>query len=449
MTVQDRDSSLFKDLFGDAAISRLFSDHARIRTMLDVEAALAKVQGRLGIIPEEAAAAIVQAAARMDVDPLALSRATGLDGVPVPGLVRALRIKVGAAHGGHVHVGATSQDIVDTAMVLASVQALEIIASRLQAIIRELALLAKRHVDSVMVGRTRFQIAAPTTFGLKAALWAAPLGRHLDRRAELLPRFKRVSLAGAVGNLAALGAKAPAVAAGLAAELGLEVASAPWHSARDMVAELAGWLALVSGSLGKIGLDVLLLAQSEVQEAWPGSCGGSSAMPHKANPVAAERLVTLARVNADRVSTLHHAQIHAQERDGSAWMSEWLSLPEMMVATGAASRIALELVQELVVDRDAMRARVEAAPGLAYAEPALLALMASMPREEAERQVASAAKAARDTGRHLLDLLAQDSAAPVDWAGLRRLDGMRAAAAACTGQILQTLEGQARSVQEG
>jgi 3-carboxy-cis,cis-muconate cycloisomerase len=448
MSVSAFDSAMFRGLFGDEAISALLDDRARIRAMLRVEAALARVQGRLGIIPEAAATAIAATAFMLEIEPAALAAGTAKDGVPVPALVKALRAAVGEEHADHVHFGATSQDIVDTALVLVVTEALEVIAGRLRDGIELLAGLAEQHASTVIAGRTRFQLASPTTFGLKAAGWAAPLRRHLDRLAELLPRLTVVSLAGASGNLASLGTRGPEVEAALAQELGQGLAIAPWHAARDTIAELAGWLSLVTGALAKVALDVLLLAQNEVGEARPGSGGGSSTMPHKTNPVAAEVLVALARSSADRVASLHHALIHAHERDGTAWLSEWLSLPDLLVAAGASSLAALPLLQNLLVDAEAMTERATAAPGLLFSEPAVFALAAVMPRGEAEDHVAAAARTAIANGRHLVDVLAESLGPIVDWAALRRLDGMVAVATERTPAIVRALRAPA-SLEQG
>src|SRR5205085_2491024 len=180
-----------------------------------------------------------------------------------------------------------------------------------------------------------FQPAVPITFGAKVAGWIAPLQRDLVRLHQLRPRLLVVSLGGAAGTQSALGKEGAAIETALARELGLGVPTAPWHAARDSIAELAGWLTLITGTLGKIGIDILLLAQAEVGELHVAG-GGSSAMPHKSNPVAAELLVTLARFNADLVGSVYQALVHAHERDGTAWMQEWLTLPDMMVAAGTA-----------------------------------------------------------------------------------------------------------------
>jgi 3-carboxy-cis,cis-muconate cycloisomerase len=247
----------------------------------------------------------------------------------------------------------------------------------------------------------------------------APLIRDLDRLDELRPRLLVLSFFGPAGTLSVLGERGAEVERALAAELGLGIAPAPWHTARDAIAEFGSWLALVSGSLGKIGEDVILLSQGEVGEVRPGSGGGSSTLPHKANPVGPEVLVALAGFAADRVGPLHRALVSAHERDGVAWTLEWLNLPDLVVATGAATRLAGDLIAGLVIDEERMLAHVVEAPGLLFAEAATYALMDHMPRVEAEKAVKAAIAEAMSGKRHLVEVLSARVNAPVDWQRLR------------------------------
>lgn len=418
MTVSPFDSALLGPLVSDPEIAPLFSDAARLKAMLVVEAALARAEGRTGTIPAEAAARISEVALSFTPDPASLGPGTAGDGVPVPALVKALRQAVGAPHASSVHWGATSQDIVDTAFVLQALAILDILVARTQRILAGLARLADRHRATVMPGRTRYQQATPTTFGLSAAVWGAPLIRTLDRLAELRPRLALLSFGGASGNLSALGADALAVEAALAGELGLALPPVPWHANRDGIAELASVATLLTGALGKMGLDVLLLAQSEVAEIRVAGAGGSSTMPHKANPIASELLVTLARVTADQVGTLHHAMGHAFQRDGAAWLTEWLTLPALLTAAGASTRVALGLVDALDVRAEVARAHVTDAPALGLSEAVTFALAAHMPRAEAEMLVKAGVAAALKNGTALVAEVAARTDAPVDWAGL-------------------------------
>lgn len=400
------DSAVWARFWGDPEVDAAFGDAAEIRGMLAVEGALARVEGRLGIIPAESAAAIA-AAAGGEVDPGELAVGAAGAGVPVPALVAALRRRLPVEHGAWVHWGATSQDVMDTGLVLRLSGVAAVLDGRLARLVGALAAQAGRHRDTVIAARTRGQIAQPTTLGAKIAVWAMPLVRHRARLRELGPRVFCVSLAGAAGTGAALGGRGREVAAGLAAELGLGVGEGPWHGVRDGVAELGGWLALVTGSLGKAGLDLLQLGASEVGEVTAGAGGGSSTMPNKANPVGAEALVALARLNAHAVGALYEAMVAAQERDGAAWAMEWFALPQMCAAAGAATRHALALAEGLEVHPSRIAANFATDRGMMMAEAAVFALAETMPRPEAQGLVREAVRAVRDGGGTLAEALAE------------------------------------------
>ncbi|WP_313137390.1 lyase family protein [Paracoccus jeotgali] len=374
--------NLTDGLFGDAELSAVMDAPAAITAMLTVESALARVQGRLGVIPAEAARRIDAAAGELTPDPAGLLDAAAQAGIAAQALVGALKAAC-PDEADWAHFGATSQDIQDSALVLQLRAALLVIEARLVTLDRALTAKAREFAEQPIPARTRFQIAAPTTLGAKIAVWRAPLRRHLQRLEQMRPRLLMVSLHGAAGTGAALGQRMQPVRAALAAELGLGAHDVPWHAARDAVVELGGWLALVTGSLGKIGDDLILLGQSEIAEVQAGRGGGSSTMPQKSNPVAAEALVTLARLNAGAVGTLHQAMIHAQERDGSALGIEWQTLPQMVVRTGAALRLARELAQTLRPDADRIDASFAADRGAMLAEAAGFHLSADMPRAAA------------------------------------------------------------------
>ncbi len=419
MTVSPLDSALYGALLSDAETAALFDDRADMRAMLAVEAALARAEAKLGIIPAEAAERIARTAENLEIEPATLAAGTASAGVPVPALVESLRQAAGGEAAAYVHWGATSQDIIDSALLLRLRSALEIHERRLAALIEQLAALAEAHRATVMAGRTRSQQATPITFGLKVAGWLAPLLRQRARLNEIRPRLLLVSFGGAAGTLAALGERGLEVAEALAGELALGMPPGPWHSQRDGLAELGGWLALTTGALGKIGQDVALLAQSEVSELHEGAGGGSSTMPQKANPVASETLVTAARMNAGLLATLHQAMLPEHERGGVAWQLEWLTLPQMVVLTGAALRQAVALIGGLQVDVRRMRANLDASNGLILAEAASFALARHMPRPEAPALVKAACRDAIAQQRHLIDLLAERVDAPLDWQTLR------------------------------
>ncbi len=420
MSTTPFDSAFLGPLLSDVEVAALLDDRAQVGAMLRFEAALARAEGRCGVIPEEAAARIAAVAETLDLDPGALAEGTARDGIPVPALVAALRQVVGGEEAAYVHWGATTQDVMDTGLVLRLKVILDILDARLSALDKQLAALANAERGSVMIARTRGQQATPTSFGLKVAGWLAPLRRHRERLRQLRPRLEVLSFGGASGNLSALGDKALAVEAALARTLGLPVPALPWHSQRDGLVELANWLGLVCGSLGKMAGDILLLCQNEVGELREGGGGGgSSTLPQKANPIRSEAILSLTRHCLGLSGQMQQAALHNHERDGVAWQLEWLTLPQMTVSTGAALRHALALIGGLQVDRDRMLANIEASNGLALAEAASFALSAHLPRPEAQTLVKDACKEALASGRHLIDLLAERSDAPVDWAALR------------------------------
>ncbi|AZO25819.1 MULTISPECIES: 3-carboxy-cis,cis-muconate cycloisomerase [unclassified Mesorhizobium] len=341
MTVSPFDHPLLSGLLGDEEAARHFSVEADIAAMLGFERALAEAEAECGVIPHEAEAAIVKALASFRPDTAKLRAGVTNDGVVVPELVRQLRAAVGEPHGEFVHLGATSQDVIDTSLMLRLRQAVEHIGLLLSENIVRLAGLEEEFGGRALMAVTRMQPAIPITAADRIVSWRAPLERHQHRLKEQSDRLLVVQFGGAAGILDKLGGKAPAVRAALAAKLGL--ADAPqWHSQRDALAEFAGWLSLVAGSLGKFGQDIALMAQGESDIKLAGA-GGSSAMPHKQNPVKAEALVALARFSATQLSGVHQALVHEQERSGAAWTLEWLILPQMVVATAAALRLAAEL----------------------------------------------------------------------------------------------------------
>jgi len=442
MSITPFDSALFGPLLSDAELAELLDDRAQLRAMLAFEAALARAEGSVGVIPEAAAGRIAAVADRLEVDPAALAEGTAEDGIPVPALVAALRQAVAKENEGgdaasFVHWGATTQDVMDTGLVLRLRQVLNILETRLDALGDALAALAEAERATAMLARTRGQQATPTSFGLKVAGWLAPLQRHLDRLAEVEARLGVLSFGGAAGNLSALGENGLAVEAALAEALDLPAPAMPWHSQRDGLIEFGNWLGLVAGSLGKLAGDVLLLCQNEVGELREGGGGGgSSTLPQKANPVRAEAVVSLTRFATGLVGQLQAAAFHQHERDGVAWQIEWLVLPQMIVATGAALGHALALIESLEVDRARMRANIEATRGLALAEAASFALSAHLPRPQAQALVKEACKEVLSNGGHLIDLLAERTDVAVDWTALRDPAGQLGAAEAFIERVL-------------
>jgi 3-carboxy-cis,cis-muconate cycloisomerase len=338
---------LLSGLLGDAETTRHFTVAAEISAMNRFEAALAKAEGDCGVIEEDAADAIIAACASFEPDIAEIGRVTARDSVIVPEFVRQLRGHVGETHGNNVHFGATSQDAIDTSFVLRMREVLAGFELRLGAFVKALHDIAERFGENEIKARTRMQAAMPITVAYRIDAWTGPLVGHLNRLAEVKQRFLVVQFGGGVGTLDKLGDKGEEVRATLARELDLSVPPANWHTDRSAFSDLAHWLSLVTGTLGKIGQDIALMAQDEISEIDLAGGGGSSAMPHKKNPVRAETLVALARFNAVQSSAMPHAMIHEQERSGAAWMLEWMILPQMTVATGAALRTAASLVEDI------------------------------------------------------------------------------------------------------
>ncbi len=338
--------TLLSALAGDPELEALFADVADLAAMLRFESTLAEAQAAAGMIPPEAAARIAETCAGFAPDRAALRAGLARDGVVVPELVRQLRAAVGEPHGRHLHRGATSQDVVDTSLVLRLAPALDVFDARLDALDAALAALSARDGAAPLMAQTRMQRALPFTAADKLETWRGPLPRHRARLAELRPRLIRLQLGGPVGTRAELGADTDAVAGRMAGRLGLADAPA-WHTQRDGVVEFGQWLALVCGSLGKMGQDVALMVQNEVGTAKLAGGGTSSAMTHKSNPVPAELLVSLARYAAGLSGTLAGAMVHENERSGAAWMLEWLVLPRLVVTAGAALNTASSLVENL------------------------------------------------------------------------------------------------------
>ncbi len=345
MTVSPFDHPLLSGLVGDEEAARLFSLQADIEAMLRFERALAEAEAECGVIAQDSGLAIVAALGSFQPDTAMLRAGVARDGVVVPELVRQIRATVGTRHGEFVHFGATSQDVVDTSLVLRLRQAVDHLGLLLDENVVRLTRLEQAFGHRALMAMTRMQPAIEVTVADRIAAWRLPLERYRLRLGEFSGRLLVVQFGGAAGTLEKLGGKAGTVRAALAARLGL--GDAPqWHSQRDALAEFAGWLSLVTGSLGKFGQDVALMAQAGTDILMSGG-GGSSAMPHKQNPVKAETLVALARFNAVQLSGMHHALLHEQERSGAAWMLEWLVLPQMVVATAAALRIAAELAAQV------------------------------------------------------------------------------------------------------
>jgi len=347
------------------------SDHAWLAAMLEFEAALAGAEAAAGLIPAEAAAAIAGACDPSRFDLEQLGRHAVASGTPVLPLVAAIRAAVPGEAEEYVHFGATSQDAVDTALMLVARRALDLLLADLEALVHACLHLVREHRLTPMAGRTLLQQAVPTSFGLKAVNWMM----GADEAADGLLRFRRhrlaIQLGGAAGTLAGLGGKGLDVAAALARELDLADPGTPWHSERSRVVQLGGALAVAAGAAGKIALDVILLSQSEVGEVAVAEAGRSSAMPHKRNPVAAIEADACVRGALAQVSILVGAQRVEHERAAGAWQAEWPAVSEAFRLTAGAVRRTRSAVEGLRVDRERMRSNLELGGGFDPArEPA-------------------------------------------------------------------------------
>jgi 3-carboxy-cis,cis-muconate cycloisomerase len=337
---------LLAALVGDDEVEALFTDAADLRAMLQFEAALAGAEADAGLIPEAAAARIAEVTKSFEPDWAALAAGLATDGVVVPALLRQLRAAVGDEHAGTVHLGATSQDAIDTSLVLRLAELIPIFESRLTALQRGFGELGEASGKLELMAHTRMQAALPVSLGDKIASWSEPLGRHRQSLAAMRRRLLVIQLGGPVGNRQSFEGKGEEVARRLAQRLDLGLAS-PWQSQRDPLVEFGSLLSLISGTLGKFGADIALLAQNEIGAVTLSGGGGSSAMAHKSNPVSAEVLVALARHNAGLAGTLHQALVHENERSGAAWTLEWMVLPQMAVTAAASLRLAAKLLGQV------------------------------------------------------------------------------------------------------
>ncbi|WP_386354159.1 3-carboxy-cis,cis-muconate cycloisomerase [Xanthomonas campestris] len=406
--------SLLGGLFGDPACDEVFDDAARVQAMLDFESALAQAQAQCGVIPLAAAQIIAAQCHAAHYDLAALAQATALAGNPAIPLIKELTRQV-AAHDADaarwVHWGATSQDVIDTGSVLQLRAAFDLLLPRLDALCACLATLAARERATGLPGRTLLQQAVPVTFGLKAAGWLDALQRarrrlHTARTEALVLQF-----GGAAGTLAALETRGLEVAQALAHVLQLPLPALPWHTARDRLVEVGCAFALLAGSLGKIGGDVVLLMQSEVGEAFEPAAagkGGSSAMPHKRNPVAGVVAVAAAARVPGLVATLFATMAQPHERAAGQWHAEWETLPEIVRLTAGSLAQMQACLVGLELDRTRMQAHLHSHGGVLYAEAAVFALAPQLGKSQAHTLVEHAVARAQSAGRHLREELADD-----------------------------------------
>ena len=408
-------TSLLDPLFRTSAMCGIFSDHGRLQGMLDFEAALARAGARLGVIPKSAASAIAAQCRAELFDIAALAKASAPAGNAAIPVVKALTALVGKKNkraAGHVHWGATSQDAMDTGLVLQLRAAFGLIDTDLARLAAALERLAKKYKRTPMAGRTWMQQALPVTFGLKAASALSAVERHRARLREMRARVLVIQFGGAVGTLASLGKRGPAVARALAVELKLRDPEICWHAQRDRVAEVATTLGLLVGTLGKIALDVSLMMQTEVGEAFepaaPGR-GGSSTLPHKRNPVGCAVVLAAAMKVPALVSVMLAAMAQEHERGLGGWQAEWETLPEICMLTAGALEQTARMMEALQIDTARMRHNLDATHGLIMAEAVSAALAPKLGREAAHGLIESACRRAVEQDSSLRDMLAKDA----------------------------------------
>ena len=406
--------SLLSPMFSSAAMRGVLDDRARLQRMLDFEVALARAEAAVGIVPALAVDPIANAARAEQYDLASLAQAAVVAGNIVIPLIEALTTQVGksdATAARFVHWGTTSEDVIDTALVLDLKAAVDTLMTDLNRAIDAFAVLVGRHRRTATVGRTRMQHALPMPFGLKLASYAAALARSRERLRRLRREAFVLQFGGTVGTLAALNDRGMDVAERLAALLDLALPDAPWHGHRDRLTEVASAFAILTGTCGKIARDVSLLMQTDVAEAFepaaPGQ-GGSSSMPHKRDPVSAAAALAAATIAPNLAATILAAQVQEHERGLGSWQAEWLTFPALALVTSGALNAIVEIAEGLEVDSERMRANLEASHGLIMGEAVSFALAAKIGKPNADRIVEEASRKAASANRDLEDVLAED-----------------------------------------
>src|SRR5881396_2131560 len=405
------DSSIFCDIFTTPEMRRVFSDEARTGYCLEIEAALARAQARLGVIPETAAREIVHQCRIENIDFARLKKQTERIGYPILGVVQQIVGLCAEGLGEWCHWGATTQDITDTAAILQIRAALDLVEKDMEAIAAALADLSRRHRDTPMAGRSNLQQAVPLTFGFKTAALLAAMQRHRERLAQLRPRVLVGEFAGAVGTLASLGADGLKVQAALMAELGLGQPEIAWHTVRDRIGEVGCFLGLLTGTLGKISMDVKLLMQTEVAEVYEPfheGRGSSSTMPQKRNPISCLYIHATTALVRQHVAALLEAAVADHERSTGPWQIEWIALPEIfLLGSGALAQTKLMLTG-LEVDADRMPANLDLTRGMIVSEAVMMGLGPHLGRQRAHDLVYDICRKVAATGEPLVELLAKD-----------------------------------------
>jgi 3-carboxy-cis,cis-muconate cycloisomerase len=404
------DSAIFQGIFSSDAMRQVWSDENRTQKYLDIECALARVQGRLGLIPQEAADEIMSHCRLDQIDLVRLRAQTERIGYPILGVVSQLNLLCRDKLGEYCHWGATTQDITDTATVLQIREALDLVDAELAAISAALAELAREHRDTPVIGRSNLQQAIPVTFGYKMAGLLSAIERHRQRLDQLKPRVLVGEFAGAAGTLASLQTGAMQTQAGLCAELGLGQPLIAWHTIRDNIAEVGCLLGLIGGTLGKLSMDVKLMMQTEVgevQEPYYHGRGSSSTMPQKRNPISSAYIHGAISVLRQHAAALMDAMVADHERSTGPWQIEWIVLPEAFCLLAGALKQSRVIVEGLEVDPVAMRRNLDLTHGLVMSEAVMMGLGPCIGREYAHDLVYDICREAVKQQRPLLDLLCE------------------------------------------
>lgn len=411
MAVSLLNSAIFRDMFGTAAMRSVFDDQATLARYVEVEVALARVQAKLGIIPQDAADSIEKLAdaSRLDMD--RMRHDTENVGYPILPLVHQISDMCGQA-GGYLHWGATTQDIMDMATVLQVRAALDLVEADLAELDNILDEMACRYRDTPMAGRTHLQHALPVTFGYKASVWLLMIRRHRERLEQLRPRVQVGQFGGAAGTLASLGDQGLAVHQALMEDLGLEASPVTWHVARDGLAEAVQFLGLVTGSLGKVAFDIMLMMTNELGEAFEPFVkgrGASSTMPQKRNPISCELMTYAARVVRQHSGLMLDAMIQDFERATGPWHLEWSAIPESFILTAGALHQAKFMLAGLEVDTARMAHNLGLSGGLIVAEAVMMGMAPYLGRQVAHDVVYDACRIAAQQKRPLADVLKENT----------------------------------------
>jgi 3-carboxy-cis,cis-muconate cycloisomerase len=420
------EQGLLSGLFSHGPVAAQTSEVALLQAMLDVEVALMRALAKAGIAPAQAATEVAAVADASTFDVAAIGRGTADKGTPVPAMLGALRSRLSDEAAAHLHQGATSQDVVDTGLMLVAQRALVPLLDELVAAADACAQLAKRHRSTLAPGRTLLQQALPLTFGIKAATWLSGLDGSCAELAEVRERVLAVQLFGAVGTLAALGDRGLEVMSTVADELGLAEPALGWHTVRLRPARLSAALGSALGVMGKVARDVVLLAQTEIAEAAEGASegrGGSSTMPHKRNPVGAVAVIACAQRGPGLVATILGAMAQEHERAAGTWQAEWEPLLELLRLAGSAATTLRQVLEGLDVDAERMRRDLDATGELVMSESVAAALSESIGRPAAQELVAKAASVSARQGRPFREVLADQP----EVSGALGADGLDAA----------------------